>query len=122
MKIYCSCGCGELINSADSRGRIRIFKNGHNNAGSRHHMWNGGKRKIGKYLYILKHNHPFATKQGYVAEHRLIMEDRIGRYLRPDEDVHHINGVTTDNRPENLQLLTHAEHTSITRKNHALGK
>lgn len=50
--------------------------------------------------------HPAAHKVGYVAEHRLVMEKMIGRYLRPEETVHHINGVRTDNRPGNLELWT----------------
>jgi len=39
-----------------------------------------------------------------VAEHRIIMEQSIGRELRQDENVHHINGVRDANRIENLEL------------------
>ena len=45
--------------------------------------------------------------------HDVIMEEHIGRRLKPDECVHHINGVKDDNRLENLQLMTVGEHSTL---------
>ena len=46
----------------------------------------------------------------YVYEHRHLMEQKIGRLLRPGEVVHHKNGNKLDNRMENLEIKGHREH------------
>ena len=67
--------------------------------------WKGGRRQIPQgYVYIYNPDHPLATKDGYVMEHRLVMEKKLGRYLTRKEIIHHKNGIKNDNREENLDL------------------
>lgn len=65
------------------------------------------------YIYRYMPDHPQASN-GYVLEHRLVAERKLGRYLRPEEVVHHINGIKDDNRPENIAVFAqtgeHSKH------------
>ena len=84
--------------------------------GPRAPAWNGGRHQISRgYVYLHRPDHPHANARGYVREHRLVMEQHLGRYLDPQEVVHHINGVRDDNRLENLELFpNNAAHISAT--------
>ena len=88
--------------------------------------WNGG-RKMSRYGYwqVQCVGHPFGVgRSDYVLEHRLVAEQYLlteensvvidgKRYLSPDFIVHHKNGIRTDNRPENLEVMHKGEHTRI---------
>jgi hypothetical protein len=69
---------------------------------------------VSGYYYIYMPSHPNAIKNNrYIAEHRYIAEQKIGRYLSKNEIAHHINGIKTDNRIENIEVLTISEHCKL---------
>ena len=77
--------------------------------------WKGGHPKTDQgYILSYSPDHPFKRKQNYVLKHRLIIESQIGRYLKPRETSHHINGNRIDNRPKNLMAFkNHNSHKSF---------
>lgn len=79
--------------------------------GKEHGSWKGGIVKHEKgYTLIRKPNHPFCKGNGYIFEHRWVVEQHIGRYLKVNEIIHHINGIKNDNRLENLVITNNTEH------------
>lgn len=72
--------------------------------------WKGGRIKYGEYIAVYDPSHPRAMKNGYVPEHRLVMEKILGRYLEPFEVVHHIDGDKRNNCAENLVVVTKSRH------------
>lgn len=117
-----------LTKETDERVKLLIEKMNHtkiiNNSyvkGNKHYNWKGGRYCDGRYNYILNPNHLRAKKDGYVAEHMLVIEKKIGRPLKEGEVIHHIDGNKTNNNPDNLLLFpnskSHLKFHSLKRKN-----
>ncbi len=85
----------------------------HFQKGRRSATYIGHQRTEKGYIIVHKPDWPTSNKRGYIREHRYIMEKHLGRSLLPSEDVHHLNHVRTDNRLENLEVLTHSEHSQL---------
>lgn len=80
-------------------------------AGANNPFWKGGryKDKASGFIFAHQPDHPCANANGYVSEHRLIMEEKLGRSLKPNELVLHKNGKRDDNRLQNLQIVITGE-------------
>lgn len=120
---YCECGCGQRTRIADRtwpkwgwvEGEPVRFVSGHNRS-----HWKGGRKKTRRgYVQVWLPDSPMAAK-GYVLEHRLVVARALGRPLKDDEVVHHINHVRDDNRPENLLACDADYHALIHRRERAL--
>lgn len=98
----CGCGCGQRVVKLHSRyvkghkpydGPIKVFHRVNDRSGTRWYVSARGKTKV--------------------AWARIVMQDAIGRPLKPQEVVHHINRNPEDDRPENLMLFaSNAAHIS----------
>lgn len=95
--LFCSRSCSGLAFNEANPGKFK-GENGGN--------FKGGRQLARGYVLVLATDHPSKRKVGgqYMFEHRLVMEQMIGRMLHQNENVHHKNGKRADNRPENLEL------------------
>ena len=117
-------GCYKLSNETKNkisetlkRKKIGIGKWMKGRNGQKHPNWKGGKIKTLKgYILIYKPKHPFCNNHRYVRRSRFIIEEYLGRYLKPKEIVHHKNCIKDDDRIENLMLFNkRGYHTAFHR-------
>lgn len=99
--------CGEVFYTPLITSRDCSIKCTRSRTGSDAPCWKGG-RYVGKggYLFVHKPTHPSSNYNGYIQEHRFVMEQILKRPLKSFENVHHKNGIRSDNRPSNLELWT----------------
>lgn len=128
----CECGCGKPTPLAKAtyrhkrhfRGHPIPFLHGHNPMpkGPNSHKWKGGHTRTNRgYVLTYAPDHPKANPDGYVLEHRLVMEQHLGRFLETNEIVHHINRDKKDNRLENLVVLSQRKHGTHHAPDHVAG-
>jgi hypothetical protein len=71
------------------------------------------RKKHDGYIHIRVPKHPFADAQGFVREHRLVYEMDKKCVLLPWTQVHHINEKRDDNRINNMEIITNADHCGL---------
>lgn len=105
----CVNGCNKPIHTRNvcktCYGRIHYEEHERNRRGAKKHELHPiGTVKIDKSGYArIKINEGNGSRD-WVKHHRYVIEKKIGRKLFPFENIHHINGIKSDNRLENLEI------------------
>ncbi len=88
-------------------------------SGADNPAWKGGVYIDPRSGYRFRRvpNHPYAERNGYYQEHRLVVEQHLGRFLLPSEVVHHKDGNPANNDIGNLEVFaSNGEHLKATLK------
>lgn len=103
--------CGAHYQRQNLGGDLQPEKPIGDKTGPNNSHWRGGVAVHGDgriSLYVP--DHPARRLDCYVFRYRLVMEKHLGRYLLPNEIVHHKNGNMSDDRIENLEVMTQSDH------------
>lgn len=81
--------------------------------GPDHPGWKGGgwySEKEGKRYVYVQPGHPSYGYKRHMYEHRYMMEEKLGRRLTPNEEVHHKDGIKDHNEFDNFDLVVKKQH------------
>ena len=106
--IYCSRRCSQPANARKGAG-VKGKR-------GRHLLKTGRCLNKDGYVRVLVGDHPFKRRYHYMFEHVRVIEAAIGRRITPTECIHHVNGDITDNRVQNLRLMSKSEHAKLHRR------
>ena len=131
----CKCGCGKNVPKAKFPSQQGQYIQWHRNklqkklggivacftCGKKNYKKRYQFKRTKKFFCSFKcRKYPHIDSMGYISirmpngkrirEHRIIMSKIVERHLKRNEHVHHKNGNTSDNRPENLELMTESSH------------
>ena len=111
----CWCGCGIDLPDVRYKWYLRRYIVNHKNRGKFGKDSAGYKTGITEdksrgYATIIRRHHKYADKRGRVYLHRYLKELDLGRYITPEYDIHHIDGNTRNNAPENLMEILKSQH------------
>lgn len=117
--VFCDETCYINFKPAHS-GRRSVLFGKEQARGNKSHKWKGGTIRNQGYVLVSfqalpEHEQilfaPMRNTLGYIGEHRLVVARRLGRPLFTSEIVHHLNGMKSDNRDENLSTLKKSTHS-----------